>query len=404
MGRVGRAGWSVADQAISSLTNFALAVIAARLLDAEDFGGFAAALAVYFFAASLARATCGELLIIRHSAGKASEHARAALGGALGIGLLSSACAFGGWLLVDGSFGDALGALVLVLPGLLLQDTLRYLFVADGRPSAAFANDAVWAVAQLVFVGAIVIADEVSTSTIVLTWGLAGALAAVVGLVQARSWPDLAAGPEWFRSNRGLWPRYLAEFFATMGAWQVMVFAVGGIAGLTAVGALRAAQVLYGPLHFVFYGARLAVIPEGVRDHARGESVFFRQALLVGAAVVGLSLAWTAVIVALPDSIGEALLGDSWTDATDVRLTFGLYMVSQAVIVGALVGLRIVVAAASSMGAALISAAAIIVVPALAATTGDLTTIGWGVALGGAIGAAAWWWQLVRLRSPSLAT
>jgi hypothetical protein len=56
------------------------------------------------------------------------------------------------------------------------------------------------------------------------------------------------------------------------------------------------------------------------------------------------------------------------------------------------------------MGAALISAAAIIVVPALAATTGDLTTIGWGVALGGAIGAAAWWWQLVRLRSPSLAT
>ena len=42
MGRIGRAGWSIADQAVSSLTNFALAVIAARLLDAEEFGGFAA--------------------------------------------------------------------------------------------------------------------------------------------------------------------------------------------------------------------------------------------------------------------------------------------------------------------------------------------------------------------------
>ena len=162
--------------------------------------------------------------------------------------------------------------------------------------------------------------------------------------------------------------------------------------------------MLYGPLHFVFYGARLAVVPEGVRDHAEGKSVFFRQALLVGGAVVAISAAWTAVIVALPDSIGEALLGDSWTDATDVRLTFGLYMVTQAVIIGATVGLRIVVAASSSLGAALVSAVAIIAIPTVCATTGDLVTIGWGVAAGGAIGAVAWWWQLVRLRSPSLAT
>jgi hypothetical protein len=306
--------------------------------------------------------------------------------------------------LFDGAFGSALGALVLTLPGLLLQDTFRYLFVAEGRPPAAFANDAVWAGAQIVLVGAVVVADDVTTFTIVLTWGLAATVATIVGFVQARCLPDLRAAVSWFRSNRGLWPRYVAEFFATMGAWQVMLLAVGAIAGLTAVGGLRAAQVLYGPLHFVFYGARLAVIPEGVRDHAAGATVFFRQAMRTGAVLVLLAAGWTVVIVALPDSIGEALLGDSWADASDVRLSFGIYMVTQAVIIGATVGLRIVVAASSSLGAAMVSAVAVIVIPAAAATSGDLVTIGWGVVAGGAIGAVAWWWQLTRLRSASFAT
>lgn len=404
MSRVRRAGWSIADQAISSLTNFAIAIIAARLLDTEDFGGFAAALAVYFFAASLTRATCGELLIIRHSAGEAHSQARAALGGALLLGLMASAVAAAGWFLFDGAFGSALAALTFTLPGLLLQDTFRYLFVAEGRPPAAFANDAVWAGAQIVLVGGVVIADEVTTFTIVLTWGLAATVATVVGFVQARCLPDLRAASSWFRKNRELWPRYLGEFFATMGAWQVMLLAVGAIAGLTAVGGLRAAQVLYGPLHFVFYGARLAVIPEGVRDHARGATVYFRQALQTGAVLVLLAAGWTLVIVFLPDSIGEALLGDSWADASEVRLSFGLYMVTQAAIIGATVGLRIVVAAASSLGAAMLSAVVIIAIPAATATSGDLVAIGWAVAAGGAIGAVAWWWQLTRLRSTSFAT
>lgn len=404
MGRVRRAGWSIADQAVSSLTNFALAVTAARLLDADAFGGFAGALAIYFFAASLTRAACGELLVIRHSAGQAHAHACAALGGALAIGLASSAVAAVAWPLVGGAFGAALWPLVLTLPGLVLQDTLRYLFVAEGRPAAAFANDVVWAAAQVVLVGTLVVAGAVTTSTVVLTWGLAATLATVVGLVQASTWPVLHAAPSWFRSNRHLWPRYVAEFFATMGAWQVMLLCVGSVAGLTAVGALRAAQVLYGPLHFAFYGARLAVIPEGVRDHAEGRSVYFRNAVLVSGAVVAISAAWTAIVAALPTSVGDALLGDSWADATEVRVTFGLYMVAQAVIMGATVGLRIVVAASSSLGAAIVSAAAIIVIPTAAALAGDLVAIGWGVAAGGAVGAAAWWWQLARLRLPSLAT
>jgi O-antigen/teichoic acid export membrane protein len=273
--RLRRAGWSIADQAVSSLTNFVLAVLAARWLDPDDFGRFALVIAVYLLAVGLVRAVCGELLVVRFSGGPAREHAAAAFGATVLVALpISVAVAIAAVVAVDARAG--LLALAVTLPALLLQDVLRYFFVADARPAAAFGNDMVWVAAQLGILGGLLLADAITLGSLVAGWGAAAAVAALAGLVQARCVPDLRGGRSWFVTNRGLWNRYATEFGATTGAWQTTLFVVGGLAGLVAAGALRGAQVLYGPLHVVYFGARLAVVPDGVRAGA-GDGMAVRR-------------------------------------------------------------------------------------------------------------------------------
>ena len=55
-----RLGWGIADQAVSSLTNFAVNIVIARELGAEQYGAFALVYVTYGFALQASRglATC----------------------------------------------------------------------------------------------------------------------------------------------------------------------------------------------------------------------------------------------------------------------------------------------------------------------------------------------------------
>src|SRR4026209_149464 len=62
-----RAGWGLADQALSSLTNFALGVFVARTVGIEEFGAFSLVFAVYLLVMSVCREFPMEPLQIRYS-------------------------------------------------------------------------------------------------------------------------------------------------------------------------------------------------------------------------------------------------------------------------------------------------------------------------------------------------
>ena len=53
--RVRRLGWGVADQAVSSLTNFGVSIYVARTLGAVQFGAFSLAYVTYAFALNASR-------------------------------------------------------------------------------------------------------------------------------------------------------------------------------------------------------------------------------------------------------------------------------------------------------------------------------------------------------------
>src|SRR5207248_4411640 len=67
-GGVRRLGWGLADQALSSMTNFALAILVARSVSTSALGAFGLAFTTYTITLGATRALCQEPLTVRYSA------------------------------------------------------------------------------------------------------------------------------------------------------------------------------------------------------------------------------------------------------------------------------------------------------------------------------------------------
>src|SRR5437764_6373982 len=67
-GGVRRLGWGLADQALSSMTNFALAILVARSVSTSALGAFGLAFTTYTITLGATRALCQEPLTVCYSA------------------------------------------------------------------------------------------------------------------------------------------------------------------------------------------------------------------------------------------------------------------------------------------------------------------------------------------------
>ena len=397
-----RASWGVADQALSSLTNFALTISVARAVTTAEFGAFAVAYAAYLMFIQLSRAMSSEPLVVRYSSttiDRWRSGSEAACGTAVAVGLVTGGATACVGLLVGGSMRAGLFALAIMLPGLLLQDALRLAFFAQGHPAKAAANDFIWAIIQLPAIILLLKYAHPSVSTLILVWGASAAVAGAVGCLQGGILPRPLATWTWaFREHRDIAPRFVVEFlFRTSN--QLTIYAVGLVGGIAVVGSLRAAWVLFGPLNILFLGAFDFAVPEVSRLLTHGERAFKRaiDVLSVGLGAVG--LAWTILLLLLPSTVGEALLGQSWSSARPLLIPIGIVVMTSGITIGPWAALRALQAADASMRARMLIAPVMLV----SGMTGALM----GAALGAACGIAAascwatviWWRQYENRRT-----
>src|SRR5215831_17034515 len=147
-----RLSWGVADQAMSSVSNFVVNIYIARTLGAVQYGAFALAYVTSGFALNASRGLATDPLLVRFSGTDLPTWRRAVAsctGTATVVGLAAGTCVLAAAAVLGGTAGDAFLALGLTLPGLLLQDSWRYAFFALGRGSQAFLNDMIWAATLL---------------------------------------------------------------------------------------------------------------------------------------------------------------------------------------------------------------------------------------------------------------
>ncbi|MGN6378587.1 MAG: hypothetical protein ACTHNU_06515 [Gaiellales bacterium] len=390
-----RLGWGLADQALSSITNFALAVLVARSVGIDSFGAFGLAFTTYTFTLGAVRAFCSEPIGVRFSATSEDlwrEGSRQSTGAALVLGAASGVLCALASLLFTGTLRYSLLALAVTMPGLILQDTWRTAFFSSLRGRWAFANDFAWAIAQVVLVGAVLGAGQRTTPMFILAWGLAANVAALYGIWQARLLPAPRKTWTWLRSQRDLSPRYLVEFLARNGANSGSMYMAGVFGGLAAAGALRGAQVALGPMNILNMGITAPAITEAVRVSRRSLRRMVQFSVAVGVGLAIASLVWGVGMYLLPAHIGHALLRKSWAPAHAVILPYTAVMAAAGMLTGATVGLRALAAAKRSMRARLVTGA--IAIPAT--TVGAIVDGAAGAALG--LAAALWlgsilWWR-----------
>ncbi|MCD6639298.1 MAG: hypothetical protein LT071_05230 [Nocardioides sp.] len=398
---VRRLGWGVIDQAASSLTNFVLGVVVARDLGAEGFGAFSLAYLTYAFVLSGTRGVATDPLLVRLS-GPESPAWRRGVAGAAGTSLVAGAfaglaCVLLGLLVLPDSVAPAFIALGAVLPAILLQDSYRFAFFAIGRPALALVNDLVWGVLLTLVLVVLVVSERGSTVTYLLAFGGTAGLAAFAGLRRSGVPPEPRSASWWVREHRALGHRYLVENVAIGGARQVRFYALGLLAGLTAVGEVRAAEILMGPFLVMLMGVSQVAVPEGVQVLSRGAAGLRRFSLWLGACQAAAAAVWAVtVLVVLQWGVGELVLGPLWQPAAALLPPVAVGMVMGGFEIGAAAGVRALGAARRSLAAQLTNASLYVTGGIVGALVDGARGSCWGVAAATTLGVGVWWWQLSR--------
>lgn len=336
-GRIaGRISWTVVDQGLSAASNFLLAVLVARAVDAVEFGAFAIAFLVYSITLAATRSVVGQPLQITFAA-EGPRQFRSAVRSALGATVLIGVCTgalYGliGWVL-SGSTGYALIALAVTLPGLLVQDICRMAFFAAGRPARSAAIDALWTAVMLVGLG-VGGGSGQGVWLPLLIWGGSGLLSGLLGLYLLGLLPRYRGAVRWALAQRRLTGYLLLEYALSQGLAQVGILAVGVLGTAAGVGAIRAGQVLIGPLNILGTAAFMFAVPEVARRVTMPSAARQRFALLVSATLGTVAACYCALLLLLPDSWGGQLLGDSWTGAQAVLLPTCVLAVAAATATG----------------------------------------------------------------------
>lgn len=402
-----RISWGIADQGISSLSNFALGVIVARSMGPEQLGAFTLAYVTFGFVLSASRGTSTDPLLVRFSGPESSVWSRAvsaATATAMLTGLLcGTVCVMAG-LLLPGDLGKAFIALGIGLPGILLQDSYRFAFFSCGRGGRAFLNDLIWGILQVSALLWLLWTTHLTVFTSLLAFGVTATLAAGFGAAQCRVAPRPRQVRPWLARHKDLGGRYLLENVSVGGARQIRMTVVGIVAGLSTVGAIRAAEILMGPFFVLLSGVSQVAVPEAKKVLTRlpaalGRFCFWLSAVQAGAAAIWGVIAYTL----LPLGLGALLLGANWYPAEPLLVPLTVTLVVGCFEIGATAGLRALGAARRSLSAQLASAAMYVAGGSIGAAVDGALGSCWGVAIATLLGACLRWYHLLKALTAHMA-
>ena len=404
---VRRLGWGVADQGISSLSNFALGLFVARSFGASNFGAFSLAYITYTVVLNAARGLATDPLVVRYS-GDVSSHGEAgsslrrwrratsaAAGTALGVGIVVGAVCIVVGLVLPDSVGPVFVALGFGLPGLALQDSWRFAFFACGRGTSAFINDLFWTVLLVLVLVVMYVNGDGTAVRSMLAFGATATLAAVLGAVQARVLPRPLRSLWWLRSHRQLSVRYLVENLSISGASQLRAYVLGAVAGLAAVGYVRASEILMGPFFVLLMGISQVAVPEASRVFHRNSRHLARFCFFLGSVLAATAIVWGVTLMTVfPFGPGPALIKELWMPTAQLLPAITLTVAAASFTTAATAGLRAMGLARRSLRAQLTASAAYLIAGATGAVLAGAVGTSWGVTAALIFSALVWWHQL----------
>ena len=340
-----RRGWwrrlstTAIDQALSGGSNALTTILAARALDVTSFGEFGIVFMFFMLGQAVPRSLIGQPLLIHPE--EADRKPGEALGSGIAIGAATGALITMIGVGAIAASSDDLGLAMLILgisfPFLVLQDTGRFIGFATRRPGVAVLLDVVWLVLMVVgIVGGDAVID-LGLPALVFAWVASGAVGGVMVLWQHRA-QHIRIALTWVRATWEYSWRFLVSAATNQGGLMIGALVFAAIAGAAALGALVGALVLLRP----FMAANIAAITAGTAEVARErpnshdlrESAG-RLSLIAGA----IALVNGVVLLLLPTSIGELLLGDTWSSTQELLVPAAISVIFMGLKTGPRAGL-----------------------------------------------------------------
>lgn len=393
-------GWGLVDQGLSSATNFGGSVLAARVLSATEFGGFAVGFSLYLLVLGLSRSWSSEPLVVRFAAASSGEQHTAIrdaatmsiVAGSLG-GLLLAVAACVSW----SSIGSVLLAVGVLLPALMLQDFCRYALILRRRSRDASLNDLLW---LLILIATFVAArsHQLTAAVAVICWAAGSIVAGLAGLAQLRCSPSTMV-LRWARDQHDLSWRYSTEFLLLSGTALLLTVGLGAVSGLEDAAGFRGAQIALGPLGVLFMGATMQLTPIMARRAHTGGEILRELGRNVSLVLGSAAAAWGILLMVVPDRIGVALLGPSWASTRPLLPIWAAYYVATGLVFGATIGLRACGAARTSLRLCACMAPIALSLGLLGALVGGPKGASVGLLVGNAMALPFWWRAFLALCS-----
>jgi hypothetical protein len=309
-----RAASGAADQVFSSLSNGLIIYAVAVVTATQYFGQIALLLTLLAAAIGVLRGALGTPLLL--TAGRAPSEIRREGSFAFSSALLVSPIVGGVMLAVEGS-GIRLPAILIIVatPIVLVEDVLRYVAIAQGRPHVAALWDGVWFAGSAALLVATWLHLPVATTTCLIGGWTALAFLALVGmLVGVRVGPRLSQYRAWISDG---W-QDRARYGTDSGLEQMAVFAVLLFATVVlspeVSATLRGATALLAPVAIAASAIPLAVIPESKRLNMPPPQVWSSLARIALVSTSGTILIGVALFF-LPGTVGELVLGRTFEAA-----------------------------------------------------------------------------------------
>lgn len=390
----------VIDQAMSAVSNVMLLFGVTRVGSGDDLGTTTLVLATYAIAIGSTRAWLLDPLLLDRLKLEGGQ----VLSVALALGLVPSLLAAGDLCLGLGSEVNRIWLIFFVgLPGLLVQDGIRYIGFARNRPQTALLSDLVWVGAfAFVIVFALSAGLRLTTAALATAWVIGAALAALAGMMAARQ-PFLAVRLRELRSSlTSFHYSLLADYSLSTGIGQLTTFALPAFVGLQGIGALRTTQAVFGLTNVLFAAAYVRTLPFCAAHIATDRRLVDRRLMSVSALLATCGGLLTLGLVALPADAGQQILGTAWVHMKPLVLPVGISCVMGGVVAGAFMGLRGTAQGGRILGARVATLIIETVVTLGAAARWGAPGAAWGVGAGSAAATAVYW--RIYLRSPSKPT
>jgi O-antigen/teichoic acid export membrane protein len=324
--------WGLVDQTLISVTNFATLLILARTLGSSEFGSFVLAYTALLFLNGIQTALVTQPHNVLGQNRESDDYIRYTSSTALGqialAAILSALTLVGA--LAAATLAPHAAAILFALAAAIcawqLQEFVRRVLYTEGRLETAFAVDLVSYAGQVVVLLALVSFGEIDAPGALYVAGATSAVGAAVGAWKIRHSLERRADAAALRENWVFGKWLAAALAASWLAGQLYIYLTGAMRGATAVGALKAAQIVLGPLNtfLLFLFTVLPIRYARIRSRA-GDAELHHALILTYTATAPIVLIYCVAVAIFSGPILRLLYGTTYSGYGSVVVLFSVY-------------------------------------------------------------------------------